>query len=336
MTSSSSPKRFKVMITDYAWPSLWVEESVLGPIADLVPAPDRKEETFIELARDADAILYNWAQVTEKVVQTAERCLILCRYGVGIDNAPVALATQLGILVTNIPDYCVEEVTDHAMGLLITLNRRIFKFDALVKAGRASEMDLSLPVLRLRGHKLGIIGFGRIGRVMAQKALPFGMEVLIYDPYVSEGSAREAGVRKVELAELLKESDFISIHSPLTPETNGLIGEPELRQMKDSAILINVSRGPVVQTDAVVRALREGWIAGAALDVLDKEPVPADHPLLELDNVILTPHVAFFSQQSIEELTRRCAQQVRDVLEGRVPENVRNPEALSKARAKLK
>ena len=336
MTSGNRDKKFKVMITDYAWPSLTVENSILSPIANLVPAHEQNEDTFIELARDADAILFNWAQVTEEVINAAEKCLILCRYGVGIDNAPVDLATKLGILVTNIPDYCIDEVTDHAMGLLISFNRRIAKFDGLVKAGRASEMDLSLPVLRLRDHKLGLIGIGRIGKLMTEKAQAFGMEVIAFDPYVTEEGAKEIGVRKVELNQLLKESDFVSIHSPLTPETQGLIGETELRQMKPTALLINAARGAVVQTDAVVRALKENWIAGAALDVLETEPVPPDHPLLELDNVILTPHVAFFSQQSIEELTSRCAQQVRDVLEGKIPENVRNPEALSNARAKLK
>ncbi|MFQ5879217.1 MAG: C-terminal binding protein [Dehalococcoidia bacterium] len=335
MAASGRQERFKVLVTDYAWPSLEVEEGVLWPIADLVVPPDRKEETFVKLAPDVHAIMVNWAQVSERMVQAAERCVILCRYGVGIDNLPVDLATKLGILVSNIPDYCVDEVTDHAMGLLIALNRRIFQFDTLVRAGRAGEMELGLPVLRLRGRKLGIVGLGRIGRLMAQKAVAFDMEVAACDPYVSEESAREAGVQKVDLAQLLMESDFVSIHAPLTPETRGLIGEPELRRMKPSAFLINVARGPLVQTDALVRALRERWIAGAGLDVLETEPVPSGHPLLDLDNVTLTPHVAFFSQQSVEELTRRCAQQVRDVLEGRMPENLRNPEVLPKARARL-
>ena len=183
---------------------------------------------------------------------------------------------------------------------------------------------------------MGLVGVGRIGRVMAQKAKAFGMKVLAFDPYVTKEAAEDMSVRKVELTQLLKESDFVSVHAPLTPETKGIIGEAELRQMKPSAILINVARGPIVQTDAVVRALRERWIAGAALDVLEMEPVQPEHPLLELDNVILTPHVAFFSQQSIAELTRRCAQQVKDVFEGRMPENVRNPQVLPKARARLK
>ena len=325
-----------VLITDYAWPTIDVEKGVLHEVADIIPAPDTRESTLMSLAEDADAILFNWAQVSEGVVRAATKCKILSRYGVGIDNIPVDLATDLGILVTNIPDYCMEEVTDHAMGLLLTLNRRIFQFDALVRDGHADSMDLSVNVLQLRGHKLGLVGIGRIGGLMISKAQAFGLDVIAYDPYVSEEQAEAMNVRKVELSELAKESDFISLHAPLTPETKWVVDEKFLQSMKPTAFLVNVARGPLVKTDAIVQALRENWIAGAALDVLEEEPVPADHPLIDLDNVILTPHSAFFSQQSIRELAFRCANQVKDVLQGKTPENVRNSDVLSNARATLR
>lgn len=332
MAGSSRPK---VLITDYAWPSIDVEKGVLGQVAEIIPAPDTQENTLKSLAPDADAILFNWAEVSEDVVRAAKKCKILSRYGVGIDNVPTNLATELGILVTNIPDYCMEEVTDHAMGLLLTLNRRIFQFDRLVRDGNAGSMDLSVNVLKLRGHTLGLVGIGRIGGLMIAKAQAFGLEVIAYDPYISDKQAEAMNVKKVELTELAKESDFISLHAPLTPETKWVVDEGFLRSMKPTAFLVNVARGPLVKTDAIVQALRENWIAGAALDVLEEEPVPADHPLIDLENVILTPHSAFFSQQSIQELAFRCANQVKDVLSGKIPENVRNPDVLSNSRATL-
>ena len=323
---------FKVLVTDYVWPSIEPEKAVLERIgAELVVAPDSSEDTLAGLAGDVDGILTCFAQVTDKVLRSAEKCIVVGRYGVGVDNIAVATATELGMAVTYVPDYCVEEVSDHVLGLLLTWNRRVAYFDRMVKTSGWGSLSLTMPILRLRGKKLGIVGFGRIGQVVCRKALAFGFEVLTSDPFVPAETATQLGASMVGMQELLRESDFITLHSPLVPETRNLIGAAELDLMKSTAFLINCARGPLIDEDALYEALQNNRIGGAGLDVLvEAHPAP-DHPLLKLENAIITPHVAFFSEEAVLELEERAAEEVAAVLQGRMPENLVNKDVLAHA-----
>ena len=304
----------KVLVTDYVWPSLEPERAVLVKAdAELVVAPNDDEDTLVELVRDVDGILVCFAQVTENVVRAAERCVVVGRYGVGVDNIAVDTATELGIAVTWVPDYCVDEVSDHVMGLLLSWNRRGALFDRSVKTTGWGSVALNMRIMRLRGKKLGVVGFGRIGRAVCARAQAFGFDVVAHDPYVSGEEMAQHGARPADLEELLRESDFVTLHPPLTPGTRNMIGGEQLALMKPEAFLINCARGQLIDEVALYEALKSGEIAGAGLDVMvDPEP-PSDHPLLQLDNVLVTPHVAFFSQEALLELEERAAGEVASV-----------------------
>ena len=326
----------KVLVTDYVWPSLEPERAVLVKAdAELVVAPNDDEDTLVELVRDVDGILVCFAQVTENVVRAAERCVVVGRYGVGVDNIAVDTATELGIAVTWVPDYCVDEVSDHVMGLLLSWNRRVALFDRSVKTTGWGSVALNMRIMRLRGKKLGVVGFGRIGRAVCARAQAFGFDVVAHDPYVSGEEMAQHGARPADLEELLRESDFVTLHPPLTPGTRNMIGGEQLALMKPEAFLINCARGQLIDEVALYEALKSGEIAGAGLDVMvDPEP-PSDHPLLQIDNVLVTPHVAFFSQEALLELEERAAGEVASVLQGRMPDNLFNTDVLSHSRMKL-
>jgi D-3-phosphoglycerate dehydrogenase len=313
-----------VLITDYAWPSLEIERAVLLEAgAELLVAETGEPDELLSLAPAADAILTNWKKVPPEALDAAPNCLIVSRYGVGVDNIPVDHATSLGIVVTNVPDFCLEEVSDHAMALLLASARRITRFDRLTSSG-GWNLDFATGLPRLRGQTLGLVGFGNIARTLVPKARGFGMRVLAYTPRARPGSADGVELTN-DLGYLLAESDYVSIHAPATPATKGLIGERELRAMKPTAYLINTSRGALVDEQALQRALDEDWIAGAALDVLGREPAPADHPLLHCDKAIVTPHAAFYSDAAIAELELKAATNVATVLRGELPATVINP-----------
>jgi len=311
--------RARVIVTDHVFPSLSIEREILDQVgADLVAVQATQEEQLYDVVSGADALLVCYAPITKAVIERLDRCQIIARYGIGVDNVDVAGAAAHGIVVTNVPDYCMDEVSDHALTLLLACARRLITLDRRVRAGRWDARD-AVPVRRLHGRVLGLVGFGKIPRLIAAKAQAFGVEVVAHDPYCDDAIIAAHGVRRMDLEELLRQSDFISIHVPLTAETHGLVGERELRMMKPSAYLINTARGPIVSEAALVRALQEGWIAGAALDVLEREPPGSDHPLLGLDNVVLTPHVAFYSEESLQELQRKAAEEVARVLSGQPP-----------------
>lgn len=311
--------RYKVVVTDYVFPSLDIERSVLGAIgAELVPFQAATDDPLLDVVHDADALLVCYAPVTRRVIERAARCRIIARYGIGVDNVDIEAASARGIVVTNVPDYCVEEVSDHALALLLACARRVTYLDRRVRSGRWSAQD-AVPTYRLRGQVLGLVGFGKIPRALAAKAKAIGLRVVAFDPYVDEAAMSAHGVEKRDLAVLLAEADYVSVHAPLSPQTRGLIGEAELRAMKARAYLINTARGPIVNEAALVRALQERWIAGAGVDVLETEPPASDHPLLGLDNVILNPHVAFYSEESVQELQRKASEEVASVLTGRSP-----------------
>ena len=326
----------KVLVTDYVWPSVEPERAVLAQVdAELVVAPHGDEATLVELARDVEGILTCFAKVTENVVRAAEKCVVIGRYGVGVDNIDVDTATELGIAVTYVPDYCVDEVSDHVMSLLLAWNRRIVLFDTSTKSRGWGSEGLGMRIMRLRGKTMGVVGFGRIGRSVCSKARAFGLEVLTSDPFVSAESAAEAGAEMVELPELLRRSDFVTLHSPLIPETEGMIGKAELESMKPESFLINAARGQLIDEDALYDALTTGGIAGVGLDVLVDVAPPQDHRLIQLDNVIITPHTAFFSQEAVLELEERAAREVVNVFQGRMPDNLVNPAVLDHSRVKL-
>ncbi len=321
---------FVVAVTDSVFPSLEPEQRVLAPLGvELRPGQCRSEEEIIELTRGVDAVLNCYAKMTARVIEKLNRCKIIARYGIGVDNVDLVAATRAGILVTNVPDYCIDEVSDHALALLLALARHIVLADGAVREGRW-DVVAHTGIRRLHGQTLGLLGFGKIARALAAKAKPLGMRLLIYDPYVDSEVTSGYGAEVVDFESLLGESDVISIHVPLSPQTRGLIGKSELARMKPTAFLINTSRGGIVDEQALAEALKAGRIGGAALDVLSVEPPPLDHPLRKLPNVILTPHLAFYSRESVVELQTKAAEEVARALKGEPPRSPVNPEVLAR------
>ena len=322
----------KALITDYVWPNIDVESEVLRAAGvEPVVAPDTSEDTLAGLAADADIIMFCFAQVTGNVLRTAEKCKVASRYGIGVDNIDIPTATELGIVVTNVPDYCMDEVTDHAIGMILALNRRLLPHDSQVKAGGWTEVVLDQPMHRTRGATLGILGYGRIGRSIADKAVGFGMNIVAYDPLIEPGRTID-GVEIISFEDVLRRSHFITVHTPLTPETEGMIGADQFNMMMPGGIIVNCARGGIIQEQALADALNSGHLAGAGLDVLEPAPPPNNHPLLSAPNIIITPHTAFFSQASTVELERRTAQEALRVLNGNPPQNLINPQVLGKSR----
>jgi D-3-phosphoglycerate dehydrogenase len=321
---------FIIAITDYVFPSLDPERAVLEPLGvELRPQQCRSDDEIIALARDAEAVLNCYAKMTARVIEKLKRCKIIARYGIGVDNVDLAAATKAKILVTNVPDYCIDEVSDHALTLLLALARRLTAADGAVKAG-GWDVVAHAGIRRLRGQTLGLLGFGKIAKALASKVEPLGMKVLVYDPYLDPALIAQHGVEAVSLDRLLAEADTVSIHVPLSPETRNIVGKRELARMKPTAFLINTSRGGIVDEQALAEALKAGRVGGAALDVLSVEPPPADHPLRQAPNVILTPHLAFYSRESLIELQTKAAEEVARALKGEPPRCPVNPEVLTR------
>ncbi len=324
----------KVVLTDYVWQSLDVERETLAGVAELVVLQTRDPQEFVVAAQDCDALLNTYGgPITAAIIARMPRCRIIARYGIGVDTIDVEAATQAGVIVTNNPTYCIEEVAEHTMALLLACARGVDRYDRCVRAGRWDVAD-GKPLFRLAGRTLGLVGFGNIARRVAAQAGAFGMRVVYADPFVEQGRF-DVPATRVKIDALLAESDFVSVHPPLTPATRGLIGDAALARMKPGAFLINCSRGPVVDTSALVRALDAGRIAGCALDTTDPEPLPQDHPLRGRDNVIITPHVAWYSEQSLIGLQAGAPSEVRRVLTGQWPVNVVNPQVKGRNRAGL-
>jgi D-3-phosphoglycerate dehydrogenase len=325
---------FKVVITDYVWESLAVEEKTLAGLARIVALKTKKPEEFIAEAADCDALLNTYAgPITADVMERMPKCRIIARYGIGVDTIDLEAATRAGIIVTNNPTYCIDEVAEHTMALLLACARKVPLYDRLVRASRW-EVPPGKPMFRLSGRTLGLVGFGNIARQVAVRAATFGMRILYADPFVAEGQFKEPGT-KADLDQLLAESDFVSVHPPLTPDTRRMIDDAALAKMKKTAFLINCARGPVVDTDALVRALDAGKIAGCALDTTDPEPLPDPHPLRGRENVVITPHVAWYSEQALVGLQAGAPGEVRRVLTGEWPVNVVNRDVRGKNRAGL-
>ena len=321
---------FLVIHTDPLHSDFSAELEELASIgAELRIAKCRTEEEVAEVCKDADALLVTYVKVGRKALEAMPRLRVVVRTGVGYDSLDLVAGTHRRVMMANVPDYCISEVAEHTMALLLAWWRRIGELDHQV---RSAGWGLPIkPVYRLEGKTMGILGLGRIGQAVAVRARGFGLRLVGFDPYVPKDVFAALGVESVRLEDLLRASDIVTIHSLLTAETRGIFCERSLRVMKPSAVVVNTGRGAVVATDDLVRALREGWIAGAALDVLETEPVPIDHPIRSLPRVLLTPHTAWYSEESERELRRRSGQVVVQALRGVRPPSLLNPGVLARS-----
>jgi D-3-phosphoglycerate dehydrogenase len=334
--------RFTVVMTSnrYRW-DLEPERQILHRFPeldiDLRGAAVMTEDDLVEAGREADALLCSTLEsLSRSVIERLPRTKVIARYGDGLDNVDLEAATDHGVVVTHFPQYCTSEVADHALALILALNRRIVELDRALHAGvwvayrHETRKIIRGPIQPLREQTLGVVGFGRIGRAVAQRAAPFGLTILAADPYLSGDEIRTAGAEPVALDELLSRADIVTIHCPLTPETRGMLGAERLALMKPGAFLVNTARGPIVDLEAITAALEAGRIAGAGLDVVYPEPLPADHSLYRLPNVILTPHSAYYSERSVELVREQTLIEALTVLQGRRPRTVGNPAVLDK------
>jgi D-3-phosphoglycerate dehydrogenase len=322
-----SNKRPKIVITDCDHPSVEIEKEILSEIdPEFVLVHYNTEDEVIEAAHDADGIINQYAPITRRVIESLKRCKVIARYGVGVDNIDVKVATEYGIIVANVPDYCVDEVSTHAMALILACARGITLLDRK-RMEKIWDFTLVKPLFRTQGKTLGLFGLGRIARMVVQKASGFGFKIIAYDPYVSKV---DGCIKLIEFSQLLTDSDFISIHAPLTDKTRHSFGENELKAMKKTSYLINTARGPIIDEKALYQALKKRWIAGAALDVMEKEPPDWENPLLKLDNLIITPHISFYSEESYIELKTKVAESVLSVLKGELPRAMVNPQVINK------
>ena len=309
------------------------EMEALEPIdAEIYEVAAGSEEEFIAAARDADAVYAKGRPITKRMIEGLNRCKIIALGSVGVDSVDVAAATAKGIPVTNCPDTFIEEVADHAMTLILATHRRLVEQDRLVRDGRWSEgRPALLQFPRLRGMTLGLIAFGHVARAVAERAKPFGLNIIAYDPYIEEIVMVERGVEPVSLPELLARADILSMHTPATDSANRLIREEHFRQMKKTAIYVSTGRGPTTDETALIKALDEGWIAAAGLDVLEQEPPVGNNPLLKMDKVILTAHVASATARFDPARRRRVGLELSLVLSGRWPMSAVNPSVLAES-----
>jgi len=308
------------------------ELEALTPLgAEIVEVNATSENEFISAAHDADALYSRGGRLTKRMIDGLERCKVISVGSVGVDAVDVAAATARDIPVTNVPDTFIEEVADHAMTLILGMFRRLVTQDKLVRDGRWREGRPELYKFpRLMGQTLGLISFGHVARAVAMRAKPFGLRILAYDPFVEELVMSPYGVEPATFAEVLQKSDIVSMHAPATNGTHHMMSEAQFRMMKKTALFINTGRGPTVDEAALIKALQEGWIAAAGLDVLEKEPVDPGNPLLKMSNVILTAHVASASARFDPARKRRVGQELAAVLEGRWPRACVNPSVLEK------
>lgn len=322
-----------VTVTDHVFADLETERALLrGAGHELRYQGDaRTPEEVSAAVAGSDAVLNCYAPMPAEVIEGLDGCRIIARYGIGLDTVDLAAASARGILVTNVPDYCIDEVSDHALALMLSLARGVARLDRHVRSG-AWDPKEARPLHRLRGRTLGLVGFGRIARRFAEKASALGLRVIASDPYLSADAIRGGGAEPRTFEELLAEADIVSLHAPLTAETRHVIDAAAVGRMKPGAILINTSRGPLVDAEAVLGGLEAGRLAGAGFDVLEFEPPEVDAPLLRRPNVVVTPHAAFYSEESMAELQRKAAEQVTIALAGDIPPYAVNADAVRRER----
>ena len=320
--------RYKVYVSDYDFPDLSIEESILEPIgAEVIGLHFPSGEVLYPIIQDADAILQQYATIDRTLIGTLKKCKIIARYGIGVDIVDISAAREHGIIITNVPDYCIEEVADHATSLSFMLMRNLPFYNLRVHEGSYRWQDWRVPISRYRGTIYGLLGFGKIAQNLSHKLSAFGFQLISYDPYVSETFMRTFGVKKVDLDQLFSKSRIVNVLCPYTTETHHIVGLKQLRSMSPDSYLVCVSRGKCVDNTALYEALRLGWIAGAALDDPEEEPMkfpnwtPDQNPLFQLDNCFFTPHVGYISQESIKECRVAAAKNVKAVLTGNSPIN---------------
>jgi len=323
---------WKVVITDCDHPDIEEEKKLFARIgAELIWAQAKEEKEILLACRDADGLLNQYALMTRRVLENLPRCKVIARYGVGVDSIDLRAATDLGIVVVNVPDYCVDEVALQSVTLLLSLVRKTVFFDQKVRSGQW-DFRQGIPISRIRGKTLGLVGCGKIGLEVAKMMSGMGVRVMAFDPYLQKAAG---GIELVDLDTLFREADFISVHCPLNDSTRHLIGEKAFRHMEKRPLIVNTSRGPIIDETALIAALKEGRVSGAGLDVLEQEPPDPKSPLLAMENVIFSPHVGFYSEESIRELNRRTAEGVADVLLGKWPRSVVNGDVAGKTRTVL-
>jgi D-3-phosphoglycerate dehydrogenase len=318
---TAKPKQ-TILIADYDFGDVNIERGIIeGAGFQIVAAQCKTEDEVIEQGRDADGILAQYATIGARAINAFTRCRVIARYGTGVDIVDVDAATKRGIQVTNVPnDWCADEVSDHAIALWLAATRKICQYDGTVRQGEW-RWQTGKTIWRPRGRVFGLLSFGSIAQRIAERARPFGVEIWAHDPFLDQSQMQRQKVRPVSFDELLEGSDYLVIQSPLTPETHHLFNRETLRRMKKTAILINTARGPIVEDEALHQALKEGWIAGAAVDDIEEEPAKqrnwrAVNPLFKLSNVIITPHAAYYSEESIKTVRQTAAEEAVRVLRG--------------------
>jgi D-3-phosphoglycerate dehydrogenase len=325
--------QYKIVITDVGWGEHELEEAELrdsGLDYELIRLDGLNGEDLVPQLEGADALMVQWAKIDRRVIESLSNCKVISRFGIGVDMVDLKAAGEHGIPVANVADYCIDEVSTHTMTFLLMLNRHLLTHHNHVAGKNWGKSGVAGgPPSRLSEQTLGVVGLGNIGRAVVRKAQGFGLKILGYDPYLTAERAEDLGVEKVELDDLLRRSDYVTLHCPLTDETRHIINAERLALMKPTAYLINMSRGPVVDQPALYEALKNGVIAGAGLDVLEQEPPDANDPLLTLDNVLLSPHTSSWSKEAIVELRRGVARNVVDALQGRRPRSVVNRKELN-------
>ncbi|MCQ4332106.1 C-terminal binding protein [Natronomonas sp. F2-12] len=319
-----------ILVTDQIYGELDIEREITSEAGiELVERQLESAEAVSEAIEEtgADALALTFADISRSVLERADGLEAVGRYGIGVDTIDVPAATENGTVVLNVPDYAIDEVSTHAFALLLACVRSVTAYDRDIKEG-GWDWEIGAPIPRLSESTLGLAGFGKIPRRVAEKAAGFGLEVLAQDPYIDADEMEAQGVEKVGFGELLDRSDFVSVHTPLTEETEGMFGSSEFERMKDSAILVNTSRGAVVDVPALNAALEAGEIAGAGLDVLPEEPPADDEPIVDREDVIMTPHAAWYSEPSIVELRKTLFSDLVGILQGEEPTNPVNPDVL--------
>jgi len=305
-----------IAVTDSVFPSLDPAKAALARLnPTLRMSKSSNADDILSVAKDADAILVTYAKLTRDILLQLTKCKAIGRFGLGVDNIDLPTAKEKGIAVNYVPDYCIREVSDHAMALLLALIRKVPLANRLVQAGRW-EMPAVVPIRRLEGTVLGLVGFGHIPRLVVPKAQAFGMKVIAYDPFVKPEQFKALNVEGVDFDTLLKNSDYISVHAPLLPATRGMLNADAFAKVKKGVYIVNTARGPLIDEAALIAALDAKQVGGAALDVVTTEPLAKDSPLLNRDNVIVTPHTGFYSVEALEELQTKCAADVARVLSG--------------------
>lgn len=319
---------YKTVITDCNFGQIDNERRLLSDISEIGFYQCKTEDEVISVAKNADALIIQHAPITARVIDTLDKCRVISRYGVGTDTIDVEAASRRNIPVVNVPDYCVDEVADHTCALILDLVRKVTFSDRYVHH-TGWELGPFKPIFGLRGALLGIVGFGHIAQNLARKMSVFGLDLIVYDPFVADETIAGAGARRSDLDELFSSADIISLHAPLTKDTHHLIGTDLLARMKDTAVLVNTSRGALIDGEALYEALSRSRPTAAAIDVAEEEPVPRGSKLLHLDNLVMTPHTAFYSEASLTLLQIRVAEAVRERLKyGTVPRHALNADRI--------